>query len=114
MEFDCIIERCALVTKDVSVSVNPQDVRLHEVDTPKGDWGIFVQSVVDARNGENLFVTMILEQNVDDEHIRTRKLEMLVAASQLTTPSGRSRVLNQIRNWIETTEGDGALTVVPE
>jgi hypothetical protein len=55
-------------------------------------------------------MTIILEQNVDEEHIRTRKLQMLAGASQLATCMGRDRVIKQIRHWIETTEGDGALT----
>jgi len=91
------------------MNVEPQDVQLHEVDTSKGHWGIFVQSVVEARDGENLFVTVILEQNIDDEHIKSRRLEMFVSASELASPSSRSGVLGQIRNWIETTEGDGSL-----
>jgi len=95
--------------KSVSVTLNSQDV-----DTSKGHWGIFVQSVVESRKGENLFMTIILEQNVDEEHIRTRKLQMLAGASQLATCMGRDRVIKQIRQWIETTEGDGALTVPPD
>jgi hypothetical protein len=107
------MEYRAPVTEGASVRINPQDLRLHDVDTSKGHWGIFVQSVVEAQNGENLFATIILEQNIDDEHIRSRKLEVLVAASAVANPSGRNGVLNQIRQWIETTEGDGSLTVVP-
>jgi hypothetical protein len=68
-----------------------------------------VQSVVESRKGENLFMTIILEQNVGEEHIRTRKLQMLAGASHLATCMGRDRVIKQIRQWIETTEGDGAL-----
>jgi hypothetical protein len=88
-------------------------VRLHRVDSSKGHWGIFVQSVVEASNAENLFVTVILERNIDDEHIESRKLTISVSASQLTSPLGREEVLAQIRNWIETTEGNGSLTIAP-
>jgi hypothetical protein len=91
------------------MSLKPQDVRLHQVDTSKGEWGVFVQSVVESRNGERLFLIIVLEQNIDDEHVRSRKLEMSVAASDLANPLGRTGLLNQIRNWIETTEGDGSL-----
>jgi hypothetical protein len=87
--------------------MKPQDLNLHHVDTSKGEWGIFVQSVVEAQNGQNLFVTLILEQNIDDEHIRGRKLEMLVPASELLSPLGRTGILDQIRTWIEMTDGDG-------
>jgi len=73
-----------------------------------------VQSVVESRKGENLVMTIILEQNVDEENIRTRKVQMLAGASQLATCTGRDRVIKQIRQLIETTEGDLALTVTPE
>ena len=91
------------------MNVMPQAVPLHEVDTSKGRWGIFVQSIVEAVNGENLFVTIIFEQNIDDEHIKSRRLKMSVSALELASPSGRNGVLNQIREWIDTTEGDGFL-----
>ena len=96
------------------MSLNSQPVGLNEVDTSKGYSGVFVQSVVESRKGENLVMTIILEQNVDEENIRTRKLQMLAGASQLATCMGRDRVIKQIRQWIETTEGDGALTVPPD
>jgi hypothetical protein len=89
--------------------MNPQDIRLQNVNTSKGEWGIFVQSVVEAQNGRNVFVTLILEQSIDDKHIRERKLEMMASPSELLSPSGRTDILNRIRTWIETTEGDGSL-----
>jgi len=46
------------------MSLKPQDVRLHEVDTSKGQVGIYVQSVVEAENKKNLFVTIILSENI--------------------------------------------------
>jgi hypothetical protein len=87
----------------------PQDVPLHEVQTSKGDWGIYVQSVVQSQNGDSFFMTIIVERNIDLEHIESRKFAMLVAASELASPSGRSGVLSRIRAWIETTEGDGSI-----
>ena len=95
------------------MSLPQRDIHLREVHSSKGDWGIHVQSVVEARSTENLFVTMILERNIDDEHIESRKLAIMVCASQLVSPLGRDEVLTQIRNWIETTEGDGSLTILP-
>jgi hypothetical protein len=96
------------------MSMQPQDVRLHSVDSSKGEWGIYVQSVVEAENKKNLFLTIILERNIDDEHIESRKLAMSVSASELASPSGRNEVLNLIRNWIETTEGDGSIDGVSQ
>ena len=92
--------------------MNPQDVRLHDVDTSKGHWGIFVQSLVEAQNRETIFVTMIVEQNVDEEHIQSRKLTLAASTSQLASPQGRSEILDKIRDWIETTEGDGSLDAI--
>ena len=92
--------------------MNPQDVNLHTITTSKGSWGIFVQSVVEAVNRNQLFVTMILERNIDDEHIESRGLKMSVLGSELTTPAGRIGILSSIRNWIETSEGDGAINTL--
>jgi hypothetical protein len=89
--------------------MNPQDVNLYSIDTSKGSPGIFVQSVVEAVNGNQLFVTMVLERDMGDDHIESRNLKMSVLGSELTTPSGRIGILNSIRNWIETTEGDEAI-----
>ena len=89
--------------------MNPQDVNLHTIDTSKGSWEIFVQSVVEAVNRNQFFVTLILERNIDDEHIESRRLKLSVLGSELTTPTGRIGILSSIRNWIETSEGDGAI-----
>lgn len=90
-------------------SMNPQDLRVPVVNTSKGHWGIYPQSVVESQNGQYIFITAILERNIDEEHIDSRKLDILVSASELTNPTGRIGILNEIRTWIETTEGDGVL-----
>jgi hypothetical protein len=64
-------------------SLKPQDVRLHWVETAKGEWGIHVQSVVESEDKKKLFMTIILERNIDDEHVMTRRLAMSVSASEL-------------------------------
>jgi hypothetical protein len=87
------------------------NIIFHDVETAKGHWGIFVQSVVEAQNSPNIFLKMLLEQEVDEEHFRSRRLELLVPALELESLPGRNRVLDQIRNWIETTEGNGFLTL---
>lgn len=94
------------------MSLKPQDVRIHSVETSKGQWGIYVQSVVETENKKNLFVTIILERDIDDEHIISRRLVLSVSASGLASPSGRDEILNLIRNWVETTEGDGSIVEV--
>ena len=91
------------------MSLKPQDIRLHSVETSKGEWDIYVQTVVETENKKNFFVTMILERNIDDEHIMSRRLVMSVSASELASPSGQNEVRNLIRNWVDTTDGDGSL-----
>lgn len=94
------------------MSLKPQDVHIHSVETSKGQWGIYVQSVVETENKKNLFVTIILERDIDDEHIISRRLVLAISASGLASPSGRDEILNLIRNWVETTEGDGSIAGV--
>jgi hypothetical protein len=96
------------------MKLKPQDVGLHAVDTSKGQWGIYVQSVVEAENKKTLFVTITLERNIDDEHITSRRLVMSVSEPELASPSGRNQILNLIRNWVETTEGDGSIDGVSQ
>ena len=84
------------------------------MDSSKGRWGVFIQSLIEAQGSQNVFVTMILEQSIDDEHIRYRKLQMLVPASRLKSASSRSAVLDRIRDWIESTEGDGSLDLASQ
>lgn len=89
--------------------MNPQDIRLHDVDTSKGNWGIYVQSVVQSQDGASLFLTLILEQSIDDERVKTRHLKISVLTAELESAVGRIEILSQIRNWIEMTEGDSYL-----
>lgn len=81
------------------------------VDTSKGAWGVYVQSIAHSQDGKHVFMTLILERNVDDEHIETRKLTLQVESEGLENVSGVDTVLNGIRRWIETTEGDGSTSV---
>jgi hypothetical protein len=91
------------------MNLMPRDVRLHSVETAKGEWGIYVQSVVETENKKNVFMTIVLERNIDSEHIKSRRLAMSVSASELASPSGRDEILSLIRNWVETSEGDGSI-----
>jgi hypothetical protein len=89
-----------------------EDIRLHNVETSKGQWGIFIQSVVKAQGNDNLFLTIVLEQNIDDERIRMRRLDLLVFSAELASPGGRREVRDQICRWVEETDGDGFLDLV--
>jgi hypothetical protein len=96
------------------MGLQANDVPFKIVDTARGRWGVFVQSVVRTRDKDKLFLTMILEQEIDDEHFRMRKLEMFVFESELITSQGQARILSHIREWIEKTEGDGQLDLVSD
>ena len=92
--------------------MKPEEVGLHDVDTSKGQWGIFVQSVVKAQDNDNLFLTIVLEQNIDDERIRMRRLDLLVFSAELASHAGLREVRDQICQWVEETDGDGFLDLV--
>jgi hypothetical protein len=96
------------------MGLKPEDIHLHKIDTSKGHWGIFIQSIVRAQDTDSLFLKMILEQNIDDERVRMRRLEMRLLALELADSQHRDRVLGQIRNWIETTDGDGFLDLIAQ
>lgn len=89
--------------------MRPEDIELHGVETSKGSWGIFVQSAVKARDDDNLFLTIVLERNIDEEHIETRRLTLLLFSRELKSDTGRKGILREIRCWIDTTDGDGSL-----
>jgi hypothetical protein len=77
------------------------------VDTAKGAWGIFVEHLAETQGQHNLFVRIILEQTIDDEHFRMRNLEMLVNAEEARDPDFASDIAKRIGQWIETIDGDG-------
>jgi hypothetical protein len=57
---------------------------------------------------------VFLEQNIDEEHVETRRLEMMVFSPDLFNLEKRTRMIRQIQNWIENTEGDGSLDLVSQ
>jgi hypothetical protein len=97
------------------MSIQPEELPLHlsKIETSQGGWRIAVYSVAQVQAGDALLLKLILEQSVDEEHFRTRELGMLVLASKLYDPDLFGDLVNQIRHWIETTEGDGFLELVP-
>lgn len=92
----------------------PQElpVDLTVVDTSKGSWGIFVQTVVETQAGHNLLVRIILEQSIDDERFRMRRLEIAVSADDARDPDRVPHIANRIRDWIQSTEGDGFIDMI--
>jgi hypothetical protein len=81
------------------------------VETSKGSWGIFVDHVVKTSQGQNVLVRMILEQMIDDERFRMRKVEAMVNARDAHDPNSVPRIVRRIRSWIESTEGDGFVDI---
>lgn len=82
-------------------------IDLVRIETSKGNWGIFVESVVETRAGHNLLVKLILEQAIDDEHFRMRNLEVIANARVARDPDRAQDIAGRIKDWIESTEGDG-------
>jgi hypothetical protein len=93
------------------MSIQPEELPLHlsRIQTSQGRWLIAVQSIAEARVGGTLLLKLILEQNIDNEHFRTRELGMQVPAVKLYDPDLFADVVGHIRQWVETTEGDGFL-----
>ena len=86
---------------------------MSQIDTSKGKWLIAVYSGAEAQTGDTILLKLILEQTIDKgEHFRARELGMIVLAPELHDPGLFADVVNRIRHWIETTEGDGFLDVV--
>jgi hypothetical protein len=53
-----------------------------------------------------------LEQSIDNEYFRSRELGLAVPGAQVFDPEKCKQVIDGIRIWIETTEGDGYLDLV--
>ena len=106
-----LVAACHAVLEYCGMNIQPEELPLHlsRIETSQGGWLIAVQSVAEARVGGTLLLRLILEQSVDDEHFRTRKLGMQVRAVKLYDPDLFADVLSQISQWIETTDGDGFL-----
>ncbi|HST10602.1 MAG TPA: hypothetical protein VLL05_09505 [Terriglobales bacterium] len=91
--------------------IPPERLPLHEsrVDTSAGTWGIAVESAMESQTGSTILLKLILEQTIDEEHFQTRELGLTVYASEVYDSEVLPEMLNTIRRWIETTEGDGFL-----
>jgi hypothetical protein len=87
-------------------------INLSTVDTSKGTWLIAVETIAETLAHGNLLLNVVLEQRIDDEHFRTRELGIKVRAVDARDADRSVLLLNRIRNWIETTEGDGFVDMV--
>jgi len=95
------------------MSIQPEALLLHltTIETSQGVWLVDVSSVAETQASGTLLLRLTLETNIDKygERICTRELEMSVPAAKLNDPDLLADVVDQIRHWIETTDGDGFL-----
>ena len=85
-------------------------IDLTTVDSSKGAWLIAVESVAETRTKDNLLVNMVLEQVIDEgERFRVRSLGMLLPRRDALDPDRSQNVVSRIRQWIDSTEGDGSV-----
>lgn len=79
------------------------------LETAKGSWLIAVQSIAETLAGTTILIGIILEQNIDEESVQTRRLETMIDRNTAYEPENSQELLDQIRKWIETTDEDGFL-----
>jgi hypothetical protein len=93
------------------MSLQPEELPLHmsKIETSQGTWPVAVYSLAQAQGGDILLLKLILEQSIDEQRFRTRELGMQVLAARLRDPIYSERLFGSIRQWIETTQGDGLL-----
>jgi hypothetical protein len=80
--------------------------------TCKGPWLIRVNAVMAADDSANISLQLLLCKLNEDEPSDTRRLYAVVPASHLEIPQERVLIADQIRQWIESTEGNGFLDLV--
>ena len=71
-----------------------------------------VDNVKQTQGNDNLLLNLILEQGAEEELLPSRKLGLVFPAAVALDPETCAEVIDEIREWIETTEGDGFLDLV--
>ena len=84
-------------------------IDLAVVDTQDGGWLVAIKTIAETEGSANLLLGIILEQNIDDESIRMRKLSVIVDAREAHDPDRSQNLLSRIGNWIDAAQGDGFL-----
>jgi hypothetical protein len=79
------------------------------LETRKGPWLIRVDAVMAADDSANVSLQLLFCKLNEDEPSETRRLYAVVPASHLEIPQERVLIADQIRHWIESTEGNGFL-----
>ncbi len=70
---------------------------------------VAVETIVETKETTNLLLGIILEQSIDDERFRMRKVSVIVDAGEAHDPDKCPSLLGRIGKWIEATQGDGFL-----
>lgn len=86
---------------------NPLDYNV--LGTTKGRWLIRVNAVMAAQESDNLSLQLVLKNLEEDRNSETRRLYAVVHESDLEIPQERVLIADRIRQWIETTQGNGFL-----
>ena len=82
---------------------------LETVESKKGRWLIAVDVIVQTQSHDNILLRIILEHGIDEERFVARNLEMILSADSAYDPARVSSIIAHIREWIESTDGDGFL-----
>jgi len=92
----------------------PEELWLHQarLTTANGEWVVAVHDVTKTQGEDNLLLNLVLEQPVDEVSVRSRELGLIVSAAVIFDPETSPQIIDRIRGWIETTDGDGFLDLV--
>jgi hypothetical protein len=93
------------------MSVLPAQVPIHntKIDADDHAWLIAVVNIVEAQDGDNLLLKLVLETNINEEIPASRELSLMAPSALIFEPETCKEVVDRIRNWVETTDGDGFL-----
>ncbi len=96
------------------MAILPEELALHRArfTASTGEWLVVVDNVKQTQGNDNLLLNLILEQGVEEELLPSRKLGLVFPAAVALDPETSAQVIDQIREWVETTDGDGFLDLV--
>src|ERR1700716_2873815 len=92
----------------------PEELAFHRArfTASSGEWLLVGGKVKQTQGNDNLLLNLILEQGVEEELLPSRKLGLVFPAAVALDPETSAQVIDQIREWVETTDGDGFLDLV--
>ena len=96
------------------MAILPEELALHRARfaASTGEWLVVVDNVKQTQGRDNLLLNLILEQGIEEENLPSRRLGLELPAAVALDPETCAQVTDQIREWVETTEGDGFLDLV--